>query len=332
MLWRDSTTRLPALLLLLTAPAVLGADEKPVAQVGQAAISSAALTRRLAKIPDFQRAALGDTPDKLKRAVLDTWLVPELLYAQEAQQKKLDRRPSVQRLERELLRRAMDRELLAQSAAQKPVGASDIQAYFEANRSRFETPRRVHVWRILTDDEALAKKILAESKGVDGIQRWSQFARESSLDKATHLRNGDLGFVHPDGNTDTPTLRVDPLLFAAADPLRDGELAAEPIRVGGHFAVIWRRGSRKGSVRTLAQETGSIRQVLERQRLESARAELLEGLRKKYVSASNEALLESFAFTPEGLPTRAVASAREPHAAAAGSSVPLANPSARNER
>jgi peptidyl-prolyl cis-trans isomerase C len=332
MFWRASTTRLPALLLLLSATAVFGADPKPIAHVGPAAISSDALTRRLRKIPDFQRAPLADTPDKLKRQVLETWLVPELLYAQEAERLKLEQRPSIQSRERELLREAMERELRAQSAAQNPVTSADIQGYFEANRGRFETPARVHVWRILTDDEALARKILAESKGVDGIKRWSQFARDSSLDKATHLRNGDLGFIHADGNTETPTLRVDPALFAAADKLRDGELAAEPIKEGTHWAVIWRRGSMKQSHRSLAQETGSIRQVLERQRLERARAELLATLRSKYLRASNEALLETFAFSPEGLPERPVASARAAHAAAAGSSAPVANPAARDER
>lgn len=332
MFGRNSTARLPALWLLLSASAVFGADAKPVAQVGPAAISDDALTRRLKKIPDFQRAALGDTPDKLKRQVLETWLIPELLYAQEAERLKLEQRPSIRERTRELLRQAMDRELRAQSAAHNPVTASEIQAYFEANRGRFETPRRIHVWRILTEDEALAKKILTDSKGVDGIKQWSQFARDSSLDKATHLRNGDLGFIHPDGNTDTPTLRVDPALFSAADKLSDGELAAEPIKEGTHFAVLWRRGSMKASTRTLAQETGSIRQVLERQRMDQARSELLATLRSKYVSASNEALLETFSFTPEGLPSRPVASARAAHAAPAGSSVPLANPNARDER
>jgi len=332
MFWRTKAARLPAFWLFLSATAVFAADAKPVAKVGSASISADALTRRLKKIPDFQRAALGDTPDKLKQQVLRTWLIPELLYAQEAERLKLEQRPSVQNRTRELLREAMDRELRADNAAHHPVTTAEIEAYFEANRARFETPRRIHVWRILTDDEALAKKILSESKGVDGIKHWSQFARDNSLDKATHLRNGDLGFVHPDGNTDTPTLRVDPALFAAADKLTDGELAAEPLREGSHFAVIWRRGSLKESRRTLAQETGSIRQVLERQRLDQAREQLLTQLLRKFVSASNEALLETFTFTPAGLPERPASSARPAHAAAAGSSLPLANPSARDER
>jgi len=332
MFWRDSTARLGALGLLLSASVVFAADAKPVGRVGSESISEEALTRRLRKIPDFQRKALADTPEKLKRQVLETWLVPELLYGQEAERLKLEQRPSVQNRKRELLREAMDRTLRAETAAKNPVTAADIEAYFEANRSRFETPRRIHVWRIVTDDEALAKKILSESKGVDGIKQWSQFARDNSLDKATHLRNGDLGFIHADGNTDTPTLRVDPALFAAADKLADGELAAEPLKEGAHFAVIWRRGSMKASNRTLAQETGSIRQVLERQRLEKARDELLASLEIKYVTASNEALLETFKFTPESVPERPPPAARPAHPAPAGSSVPAANPSSRDER
>jgi len=332
MFVRDSTTRLPALLLLLSASAVFAADAKPVAHVGPAAIDDEALTRRLRKIPDFQRKALADTPEKLKRQVLETWLVPELSYAQEAERLKLAQRASVQTRERELLRQALEHELRAETTAKNPVTPADIQAYYDANRGRFETPRRIHVWRILTDDEALAKKILVDCKGVDGIKQWSQFARDSSLDKATHLRNGDLGFVHADGNTDAPTLRVDAVLFAEADKLADGELASAPIKEGGHFAAIWRRGSMKASNRTIAQESGSIRQVLERQRLERARDALLASLRAKYVSSSNEALLENFVYTPAGLPARAVASARPSHAAPAGASAPTATPGNRDER
>jgi len=332
MVWRNSTARLPALWLLLSATAVFGADAKPIAHVGSLAISAEALTARLRKIPEFQRAALADGADKLKRQVLETWLIPELLYAQEAEHLKLEQRATVQNRKRELLRQAMDRTLRAESAAHDPVTASEIQAYFEANRSRFETPRRIHIWRILTDDEVLAKKMLSESKGVDGIKHWSQFARDSSLDKATHLRNGDLGLIHPDGNTDTPTLRVDPALFGAADKLADGELALEPIKEGSHFAVIWRRGSMKASSRTVSQESGSIRQVLERQRLEKARDALLSSLRAKYVSATHDDLLDNFAFTAEGLPERPVSSARPAHAAAAGSSLPEGRAGGRDER
>jgi peptidyl-prolyl cis-trans isomerase C len=223
----------------------------------------------------------------------------------------------------------MDSELRRESTLKTPVTDLDIKAYFEANRGRFETPRRVHLWRILTDDEALAKKIIAESRAADGIQRWASYARESSLDKATHLRSGDLGFVHPDGDTDTPTLRVDPALFAAADALNDGDIASQPIKEGGHWAVLWRRGSMKAVTRSLEQEQGSIRQVLERQRALQARDALLADLRGKYLTALNEAALENVRFDSEALPVHAAAPSAL-HPAAAGSSIPA--PGERGER
>ncbi len=308
---------------MLTTPVVLAADPKPIAKVGNETVSTADLSRRLARIPEFQRAALGDTPDKLKRQVLETLIVPDLLYAAEGARLKLGDRPSLRDREREILRQAMDHELRAQTARLAPVTGEDIKAYFEANRARFETPRRIRIWRILTDDEALAKKILEDSQGVDGLKRWSQYARESSLDKATQLREGDLGFVHADGNTDAPTLRVDPALFTSADHLADGELAKEPLREGSHWAVIWRRGSQSAILRTVAQEGGSIRQVLERERLEKARQDLLGELRTKYVSKTNESLLDTVHFDSEGVPSRDIKS-REAHAAVAGSSLPVA--------
>ncbi|HWZ88083.1 MAG TPA: peptidyl-prolyl cis-trans isomerase [Polyangiaceae bacterium] len=319
---RSSFARLSVLLLVLSAPAVFAADAKPVATVGDRSISVADLGRRLATIPDFQRAALGDTPEKLKRQVLETLIVPDLLYSQEALRLKLDDQPAVRDREREILRQAMERALRAQSMQQSPVTGAEIEAYFEANRARFETPRRVRIWRILTDDEVLAKKIIEDSRGVDGLKRWSQYARESSLDKATQLRDGDLGFVHEDGKTDAPTLRVDPILFASADRLADGELAQEPIKEGTHWAVIWRRGSAPAVTRTAAQEQGSIRQVLERERLAQLRQAVLVELRAKYVSKTDESLLDTLHFNGEGLPTRARTTARQAHAAAAGSSLP----------
>lgn len=326
---RDSLARLPAVLLLLSASAVFGADARPVARVGSEIVSADALVRRLHALPDFQRAALADSPDKLKHAVLETMLIPDLLYQQEAERLKLGERPTIQNRTREVLRAAMDDELRRQSALRTPVTEADIKAYFEANRRRFETPRRLHLWRILSDNEALAKKIIADCRGADGLQHWSSYARESSLDKATHLRNGDLGFVHPDGDTDTPTLRVDPALFAAADALSDGDIAPLPVKEGGYWAVLWRRGSMKAVTRTLEQEQGSIRQVLERQRLLQAREALLGDLRGKYLTGLNEAALDNVRFDSESLPVRAAAPSAA-HPAAAGSSIPA--PGERGER
>ena len=329
MLRRVSTRRLLPALLLLGTSTGFAADEPPVARVGKGTISAAALQRRLAGMPDFQRAALANTPDTLKRRVLENELVPELLYAEEADRRHLADEPSLKSRRRDLLREALERELRRTTLAQSPVTPDDIRVYFEANQSRFETPRRVRVWRILVSDEALARKIISDCQGRDGIQRWSDFAREQSLDKATHLRSGDLGFVHPDGNTDTPTVRVDASLFSAAEALKDGEISPVPIKEGDRYAVIWRRGSLKAVTRTLAQESGSIRQVLERQRLLAAREGLLAELQRKYVTARNDGALEGFMFDVGQAPI-ASPGPRPTHPAAASAAPP--SPGERGER
>jgi peptidyl-prolyl cis-trans isomerase C len=310
-------------LLGLSTSVVFAADTKPVATVGAATVSAAELVRRLARIPDFQRAALADGSEKLKHRVLETQLIPELLYAQEAERLKLAERPSFVAREREIMRQAMERELRAEVERKKPVTSDDVNAYFEANRARFETPRRIRIWRIVTDDETLAKKIIADAQGVDGLKHWSQHAREDSLDKATQFRDGDLGFVHDDGKTDAPTLRVDPVLFANADKLADGELVKEPFKEGLHWAVIWRRGSAPAITRSVAQEEGSIRQVLTRERIEKARQDLLAELKPKYVTTLNERVLETVRFESDGTTLRQ-SEPRAVHAAPAGSSLPVA--------
>src|ERR1700761_4889365 len=142
MLRRVSLARLPVV-LLLSAATVFAADAAPVAHVGNEVVSADALVRRLAKIPDFQREALGTTPDLLKRHVLESQLIPDSLYAQEATRLKLADSPRAQQRTRELLRQAMERELRRQTSAASPVTPDEIKAYFEANRSRFETPHRL---------------------------------------------------------------------------------------------------------------------------------------------------------------------------------------------
>ncbi len=279
--------------LALFGASASAADVAPVVRAGPETADAAAVSRAFARVPAFQLVELGATDDARRRAVVEKQLVPEMLAAAEARSRGLDKQPRTLDRIHEAQARALEAELGRSTAAQAPVTDAEIQAYYEQHRDRFEVPRRVRIWRILVADEELAKKIIAESRGVAGPAKWRNFARESSLDTATKFRDGDLGFVRPDGSTDTPQLRVDPALFAAVDKLADGELAPEPLRVQAGFAVVWRRGSLPAVARSVAQEAGPIRSVLTRQRLEAARRQLLDELRKKHLKALDAQLLET---------------------------------------
>jgi peptidyl-prolyl cis-trans isomerase C len=263
-----------------------------VVRVGAAQLTVADVERRLAMLPPFQLQRYGSTPDEIRRRYVNEVLVPELLYSEQARGEKIENQPEVWDRVREILRQALENDLREQILKKEPITQAEIKAYFDAHRDRFETPRRLRLWRILVSDEALAKKIAEAAKGTDGPKRWSDLAREHSLDKTSAMRNGDLGFVRPDGRTDTPRTQVPAALFEAADKVKDGELVPQPIPVDGGFAVVWRRGSLPAVNRTLEQEQRSIQQILSRQKLEAKRAALIDELRKQHVKEVNDALLQ----------------------------------------
>lgn len=287
--------------LLIAAAAVPGrsarADDKTavVVSVGDSKLTAADVERRLRTVPAWQLPTLGTTPEEIRKNFVERVLVPELLHAEEARRRKLESDPAVHDRLRELLRQAIENQIRETAASEKNVSDAEIKAYYEQNQHRFHTPRRIKLWRILVGDEALAKKIIAEVRAAGGAQQtktWTKLAREHSLDKATQLRDGNLGFVHPDGQTEAPRVRVDPALFSAAERVKDGELVPEPVREGDKHAVVWRRGSMEAVHRTLEQEKGPIRQVLRRKKLETAMTELLTRLREQHVRGVSEALLE----------------------------------------
>jgi peptidyl-prolyl cis-trans isomerase C len=267
-----------------------------VARVGEHTITAAAVERRLSASPGASPTSEGAASPA--RRVLEQVLIPELLASLEAKERGLDKSPKYLDHERETLRQALDTSLKLQALADKPVTAEELKGYFDANKSRFEQPLRLRIWRILLDDEAAAKRVLAEAKAAGTPAKWSELARDNSVDQATNLRQGDLGFVHPDGMTDAPRVRVDPALFRAAQALKDGEFAAEPILEGKKFAVLWRRGSLPAKARTLDQEKDSIRGLIERRRVEEARTELAQRLRQQGVKEEHPELLE---LIPDGL-------------------------------
>ncbi len=275
----------------VTATVALAAD-RTVVSVGDSALDASTVANRLSRTPDYQLARYGKTPEAARKAFVDQVLVPELLFAEEGKRRKLDQSPGLHDKVLSVLKDALERGLREEVMQKTPVTPDEIKTYFEGNKERFEVPRRIRLWKILVKDEQTARKIIADARGTDALKKWSQFARENSLDKATALRNGDLGMVRPDGSTDAPRVKVRPEIVAAAEKLKDGQLSTEPVPEGDGFAVLWRRGTMPETKRTLAQEQSSIRQLLERRRAEEARTALLASLKQRDVKEQHAELLE----------------------------------------
>ncbi|WP_441288118.1 peptidyl-prolyl cis-trans isomerase [Sorangium sp. KYC3313] len=272
----------------------------PVARVGDAAITASEVERRLAQVPPFQLQTFGRTPEEIRKNFVNQVLVRELLLAQGAAAQKLTERADVQDRVRGVLRSALLQRIQAEAAGSSPVTDEEVRAYYEAHRDRFSSPAMVALWRILVATREEAEAILAELKKDPSPQRFKEIARERSLDKATSMRGGDLGFVASDGTTSEPGLKVDPGLLSAAAGVKDAELVAEPVPEGDGFAVLWRRQSRRPVSRSLEQEAPSIRQILAHGKAEAQLKQLLDRLRAQDVSGHAPELVDLIDITSTG--------------------------------
>jgi peptidyl-prolyl cis-trans isomerase C len=246
-----------------------------VAKVGSRAVTARTLVQRLAAVPEFQLATFGSSPGEIKRNFLEQVVVRDELLAQGAESKKLDQTTRAhERIEHAL--RTARINLLRENLEVSP---SEVAAYYAENRARFDSPERIAVTRILCATRTEAATVLAEAKSSGTPQRWNDLAREHSLDKATSMRGGALGFLAEDGSSSEASVRVDPALFAAARKVKDGEFVPEPVEEGKNYAVLWRRGSTPGVHRTLEEESAAIRQVLARRKVADAVKALTDSLR-----------------------------------------------------
>lgn len=268
-------------------------SDEAVVRAGDATITRSAIEARLQRTPAAQLKGLGDASVPVAKRVVEQWMIPEALGKLEAERRGLEKSPRVADRVREILRQTLEKSLRTQVQADDPVKPDQIKAYYEANRSKYEQPARIRIWRILLADEAAAKAVLEEAKAANKPAKWSDLARERSLDKTTGLRQGDLGFVRADGTTDVPRMLVDAALFKAADQVKDGEIVPKPIPEGDKFAVVWRRGSLAATKRSIESESPAIRQLLERQRVDAAMDALRTKLRQEHLKEEKPELLDS---------------------------------------
>jgi peptidyl-prolyl cis-trans isomerase C len=261
-------------------------------RVGPEVVTVGQLEDRLAAVPPFQVLTFGPTRDAIARKFLEDVVLRDLLLQQGASARGL----TEQEPWRHQLARARSSATLR--AARSAVGnaaavpAEDVKRFYEENRSRFESPERMNVWRILARTEAEALSVLATARADLSIPKWTDLARERSIDKATNLRGGNLGFLAEDGTSNEAGLKVDPALVAAAKAVKDGELAPRPVPEAGGYAVIWRRATVPATKRSFEESEAQIRATLQRTRTESAERKLIDDLRAARVSDVNPELLK----------------------------------------
>lgn len=274
-------------------------DDAIVARVGSQTITAGELSRRIQSVPPFQLKMFGKSEAEIKRNFLERVLVRDLLLSQGAVDRKMDAQDDVQDRVRATLRGVMVQQI-RQEAIAIPITDQDVEKYYKDNIDKYRAPERVAIWRILVATREDAVGVLEELKKDGSVKRWNDLARERSLDKATNMRGGNLGYVSPDGKTTDPAIVVDKALLEAAKPLKDAEMGREPVKEGDRWAVVWKRQTMKAVERAIEQEAVGIRQTIARQRTEDRLNAVLDGARKASAHDVNIELVDDVTVSAQG--------------------------------
>lgn len=274
-------------------------DDAIVARVGSQTITAGELSRRMLSVPPFQLKGFGKTEEEIKRNFLERVMVRDLLLSQGAEARKVPEEETVQERVRATLRAAIVQQIRLDVLA-IPVTDEEVAKYYKDNEDKFRAPERIAIWRILVATKEDALKIVEEVKKDNSVKRWNDLARERSLDKATSMRGGNLGYVGPDGKTTDAAITVDKAILERVQAIKDGELSTTPVQEGDRWAVVWRRQTMKAVERPLDLEAPGIRQTIQRQRVEDRIKEVLEKARAEHLQGLNLEMADEVTVSAQG--------------------------------
>jgi len=275
------------------------AGDRVIARVGQSVLTVRDVERALSETPRAELAKLGDSPEAIRRAFVERVLLRDLVLAEEARARGLDKLRDIRDRSLSVLRLMLVQNIRAETKADA-VTKEDVEAYFQSHQDKFAAPKRIGIFRILVSSEGEAKELLEELGTTPDPKRWNDLARDKSLDKSTHIRGGNLGMVAQDGTTGKAEAKVDTALYVAADAVKDGELVTHPVKEGDKWAVVWKRQTMRASTRSLEIEAPTIRTALADERMRTGIQDLLEKLRASEIKELNAELCDMITVTAQG--------------------------------
>jgi peptidyl-prolyl cis-trans isomerase C len=277
-----------ALFSLATAlPARAQTDSDPVlAKVNGQAIHLSDLKAAAEILPPQARAM---PPQQLYPMLLDQLIDAQALLV-EAQKTGLDKDPDVQRTMRMAQERALESSLL-NKAVRPQVTDEAIKARYDQDYAGKPGDTEVHARHILVNDEATAKKIIAElKKGGD----FAALSKQYSKDPSASQQGGDLGFFK---KTD-----MVPEFANVAFGLKDKEVSPVPVKTQFGWHVIQTLEHRTAQPPAFEQVRDELRQTM-----------VQAAVQKEIADARSQVTLERF--NMDGSPVKATDTAEPPPAA-----------------
>lgn len=224
--------------------------------------------------------------DKLYPMLLEQLIDARALLA-EAHRTGVDKDPAVQRQVKEAEERALETAVLHKAIAPQITDAA-LKARYEKETASKSGPEEVHARHILVNDEATAKKIIAElDKGGD----FAALSKQYSTDPGAAKQGGDLGWFKQD--------EMVPEFATAAFALQPGQVSQTPVHTQFGWHVIQVLEKRKAPPPSFEQVKDELRQKM-----------IQEGVQQAVAQARAGVKVETF--NMDGSPSRATDKAEPP--------------------
>ena len=228
----------------------------PAKEAVAATVNGAAIKESLVELMLKQRTDLGrDASGEARKAFIDR-LAMQLVIAQEAVKKGLDKSPQVSD-QLELMRQSVLVDAFIQDYLKSNAISDDmLTAEYERIKSQ-ATGNEYKARHILVEKEAEAKDIIARLK--KNPKAFEVLAREKSKDPGSKVNGGDLGWFDPKGMV--------PEFGAAVVKLDKGKFTEEPVKTQFGYHVILLDDSRPKPVQPLDQLKAGLTQKLQEENL-----------------------------------------------------------------
>ena len=177
---------------------------------------------------------------------------------------------TIDQLKTQIRNQLVTQKLVETLAANQKISDSDIQAYYDKNKSQFFQKAAKRASHILfkPEDKATAAKVLKQIQA--GTITLAAAAHKYSIDTATASKGGDLGW---------PTTAYVPEFQAALDKLNKGQVSGLVQSPYG-WHIIQVTDVRSGSQQPLSEVKSQIQQIIVQQRRSDAYQQFLNDLRK----------------------------------------------------
>jgi parvulin-like peptidyl-prolyl isomerase len=207
-----------------------------------------------------------------KKIVTDR-LIERVLFIEAAEKEGVEKDPEFEKALNIAKDELMINQWMKKQYEATVVSDGEAKEFYEKNKEQFQKPAQVHARHILIkDDEAAAKKIIEDLKGLKGEklkEKYIALAKEKS-EGPTGPKGGDLGYFGPK--------QMVPEFDKAVFALGKGEVTTEPVKTQFGYHVIYVEDKKDATTVPYDQVKGQIVQNLKqtqfRKMLEKSAKEL----------------------------------------------------------